>query len=96
MNRAMTIAAVLALLVGVLGGFLYWGLPEQRLRRDLRQAQERPATLERELDESRKQTTRLETELRNLQGRLKELETDLAREREQRGRLDALLSRGKK
>jgi cell division protein FtsB len=96
MNRSMTIAAVLALLVGILGGFLYWGLPERRLQTDLRQAQERPATLERELEESRRQTTRLETELRNLQGRLKELETDLAREREQRGRLEALLSRGQK
>jgi hypothetical protein len=39
---------------------------------------------------------RLENELRNLQGRLKDLETDLTREREQRGRLEALLSRGQK
>lgn len=96
MNRVMTIAAVVALLVGVLGGFLYWGLPTRRLQADLRQAQERPAALERELDESRRQATKVEAELRTLQGRLKEAEGDLAREREQRGKLEALLSRGQK
>jgi predicted nucleic acid-binding Zn-ribbon protein len=96
MNRTMTIAAVVGLLVGVLGGFLYWGLPARRLRADLGQALERPAALERELEESRRQTTGLEAELRTAQGQLKDLERDLAAEREVRGNLEATLSRGRK
>jgi septal ring factor EnvC (AmiA/AmiB activator) len=95
MNRVMAIAAVVGLLVGVLVGFLSWGVPERRLHADLRQAQERPAALERELEEARRQAGQTAEDLKTLQGRVKELEGDLAREREQRSRLEALVSRGK-
>jgi hypothetical protein len=96
MNRTIGIAAVVGLLLGVLGGFLFWGLPARRLQTDLRQALERPATLERDLDEARRQATKSEGELRTAQQQLKELEGDLARERDRRGKLEAIVSQGRK
>jgi septal ring factor EnvC (AmiA/AmiB activator) len=96
MTRGIVAAAIVALVVGILGGFLFWGLRARSLQAELRQAQERPAALEREVDEARVQVARLEAELQSFRARLKELEEDLAREREQRSRLEDLISRGKK
>ena len=48
------------------------------------------------LEEIRQQAAKREAELRRAQGRLTELEDDLARERERRGKLEAVLSRGQK
>jgi hypothetical protein len=96
MNRTVVIAVVISLLAGALGGFLLWGLPARSLQEDLRQARERPAGLERELEEARRQAAKSEAELRSAQGRLTEVEGDLAREREERGKLEAVLSRGRK
>jgi septal ring factor EnvC (AmiA/AmiB activator) len=96
MNRAIVGAVIVALVVGVTGGFLFWGLPARKLRAELRQAQERPAALEREVDEARVQVARLEAELQSVRARLKELEEDLARERHQRSKLEDLISQGKK
>ena len=96
MNRVMAIGTIAALVIGLLAGFLYWGLPARQLRAELGQAREQPAALERELEASRQQTTKVETELRAAQQRLKELEQDLAFERGRRDKLEAILSRGRK
>lgn len=96
MSRTLVIAVVAGLLVGAFGGFLYWGLPAGGLQEDLRQARERPAALERELEDARQQAAKREAELRSVQGRLNEVEGDLVREREERGKLEAVLSRGRK
>lgn len=96
MSRTVVIAVIVGLLAGALGGFVFWGLPVRGLQDDLRQARERPAALERELGEARQQAAKAEAELQTAQGRLNEVEGDLAREREARGKLEAVLSHGRK
>ena len=46
MNRPIVIAVLAGVLVGVLGGFLWWGMPTTRMHTELGQARERAATLE--------------------------------------------------
>ncbi len=49
MNRLFAIAAVTGLLVGVLVGFLWWGMPTERLQGELGEARKRVEALERQL-----------------------------------------------
>jgi hypothetical protein len=46
MTRGIIIVGIAGLLVGVLVGFLWWGVPAQRLREDLRALQGQQAAAE--------------------------------------------------
>lgn len=96
MNRLVGISVVVGLLVGILGGFLWWGLPTQRLQAELGEARKRAEALERQLDEAQTQTRAAQAELKTIQGRLKTVEDDLRLERDRRSRLEMILSRGRK
>jgi len=89
MNRLAVVTAVVALLVGVLAGFLWWGIPTRRLATQLTDTQSRAERLERELGELR---GRLRTET----SRLEAAEKDLSREKAMNQRLQLLVSQGKK
>lgn len=89
MNRPVVIAVLAGILVGVLGGFLWWGMPTTRMHTELGQARERAATLEKGAGDA-------EARARQAEEAVQRLEKELALEREQRARLEMHLSRGKK
>lgn len=89
MNRPVVIAALVALLVGVLAGYLWWGMPTGRMHAELGQARERVETLARDADEA-------QARARQAEEALKRAEQELVLEREQRQRLETHLSRGRK
>ena len=96
MNKLITIGAVTGLLVGVLVGFLWWGMPTQRLQGELGEARKRVEALEKQLDETQAQTRAAQGELKTVQGQLKTAEQDLGLEKARRSKLEMILSQGRK
>lgn len=96
MNRLVAIAAVAGLLVGVLVGFLWWGLPVERREAGLAEARKRAEVLERQVNEVQAQTRTVQAELKSAQERLTALTEDLRLERNRRSQLEMMLSRGRK
>jgi hypothetical protein len=64
MNRPVLITAIAAILVGVLVGFLWWGLPTTRLQAELAGREADGDRLGRQLEEARAQQERLEKQLK--------------------------------
>lgn len=96
MNRLIAIAAITGLLVGILGGFLWWGSPTQRLQGELGEARKRIGALEKQLDDAQTQARAAQAEVKSMQGRLEAMEKDLRVAREQRARLEGILAHGRK
>lgn len=96
MNRLLVASVAGAVLVGILVGFLWWGLPTGRLQTELRDARSTVDRLGQQLDELRAENERLQARLKAEQGRLKATESDLRREKETTARLQLLISEGKK
>ena len=80
--NAWVLGIVGALAAGLLGGFLWWGMPSQQRDADLRDARGSVERLERQVDES--------------QARVKAMEKELEAERERRAQLEMALSQGRK
>jgi hypothetical protein len=89
MNRLTVIVAVVTLVLGLLAGYLWWGLPGDRLRSEAGDARARADRLEEQLGQLRGQ---LKTE----KSRLEAAEADLRREKAMTSRLQLLVSQGKK
>ena len=89
MNRPVAVGALVALLVGLLAGFLWWGMSERHLQAELDDARSRAGRLEQQLQD-------VQTKTQQLQARLKTMQDDLDREKELNSRLNELVSRGKK
>lgn len=89
MNRPVVIAVLVGVVVGVLGGFLWWGMPTTSMHSELGEVRERAATLQRDADEAQARARQAEESLRRA-------EQELTMEREQRARLETHLSRGRK
>lgn len=89
MSRAIVVALLVGLLIGALGGFLWWGMPTIRMHAELGQTRERLATLERDADDA-------QTRARRAEEALQRMEQELTMEREQRTRLEMHLSQGRK
>lgn len=96
MNRLGIIVGVVAILVGVLAGSLWWGLPTTRLRTELQDVRARADQLEQQLGELRSDNQRLETRLKAERSRLETAERELRREKEVTARLQTLVSQGRK
>lgn len=96
MNRPVTITAIVAILIGLLVGFLWWGMPTSRLQAQLRDAQANATRLEQQMGEQKTQGEKLATELKDQKAKLETMEADLRREKEMNARLHLLVSKGKK
>jgi septal ring factor EnvC (AmiA/AmiB activator) len=96
MDKRVVITGLAALLVGLLAGFLWWGVPTQRLQSRLGETRQRLGALEQDLDKSRSQARAAEAELKATQERLKGLEEALVAEKERRRRLEEMITRGRK
>lgn len=92
----MTVIAIVGLLVGVLAGFLWWGLPTQRSQAELRNTRQRVETLERQIEEARTGSRGLGEQLTQLKARLADEEKDLRITKEMNRKLGAMVGRGKK
>jgi capsule polysaccharide export protein KpsE/RkpR len=96
MNRPVTIAAVVAILIGLLAGYLWWGLPTGKLQSELQTARAAADRVQPQIEELRAKNRALEEQLKGQKAQLESLEGDLKREKEMNERLQTLVSHGKK
>lgn len=90
--KRVTAIAIACLLVGVLVGYLLWGLRSGQLASELGEARTRLAETQR-MEERQGQA---EAELKEADAKLKKLTEDLEFERQRRAKLEVLLSKGRK
>jgi hypothetical protein len=97
MNRAMMIGVTaVALILGALLGYLGYGFWSGSRQGELKDALEKSARLERQLNDLRAENGRIAAELKSEQARAQTIAADLQREKETNMRLNMLVSEGKK
>jgi len=96
MNKSMMAVVLVAVMVGILGGFIWWGVPTGRLKTDLQELHARADRLSQQLEDLSKRDQELAAQLSVQKTRLEATERDLRVEREMNSRLHLLVSRGKK
>jgi uncharacterized protein HemX len=95
--KKWTIALVIvAALVGLLSGFLWWGVPTGRLQRELQEVRASADRLSEQMDNLRSRAEQLAAQIQAQKTRLETAERDLRVEKEMNARLQLLVSRGKK
>jgi F0F1-type ATP synthase membrane subunit b/b' len=91
-GKKVTIVGIIAILVGLLVGYLMWGAQTKALQGELDQIKSR-------LAEAQKAATRekeLSAKLGQMEAQLKQLTDDLAKEKARREQMQAVVSKGKK
>jgi len=91
-GKKVTIVAIIAILVGLLVGYLMWGAQTKTLQGELDQIKAR-------LAEAQKAATRekeLSDKLAQMEAQLKQVSDDLAKEKARREQMQAAVSKGKK
>ena len=86
MNRPGTIAAIVALLIGLLVGFLWWGTGTQQLEKQLVEARAATQAVQRQLEAAQTEAQKAAEKVKAVEERLAAVEADLSRERVQRAR----------
>jgi uncharacterized protein HemX len=90
--KKVTIVAIIAILVGLLVGYLMWGAQTKTLQGELDQLKAR-------LTEAQKAATRekeLSDKLAQMEAQLKQVSDDLAKEKARREQMQTAVSKGKK
>ncbi len=95
MGRVAAIVGIVALLIGLSVGYLWWGRPLERARDAAVDARGRVEALEREAAAAKTSTARPD-EVAGLRERIAALEAELEQERQMRLRLEAVVSQGRK
>lgn len=91
-GKKVTIVAIIAILVGLLVGYLMWGAQTKTLQGELDQLKAR-------LAEAQKAATRekeLSDKLAQMEAQLKQVSDDLAKEKARREQMQTAVSKGKK
>ncbi|HEX2500214.1 MAG TPA: hypothetical protein VHO73_02065 [Methylomirabilota bacterium] len=91
-GKKVTIVGIVAILIGLLVGYLMWGANMKTLRGELDQLKAR-------LTEAQKAATRekeLSDKLAQMEAQLKQVTDDLAKEKARREQMQAQVSKGKK
>ena len=96
MKRSTIVLVIAAVIVGLLGGFLWWGIPTGRLKTELQDTRANADRLSQQLDDVRRQDRQLGAQLATQKTRLEATERDLRLEKEMNNRLHLLVSQGKK
>lgn len=96
MKRSTIALVIVAVLVGVLGGFLWWGVPIHRLQRELQEVHASADRLAQQMDDFRSRDQQLAAQVQAQKTRLEATERDLRVEHEMNSRLHLLISQGKK
>ena len=95
MGRIVAIIGVVAVLIGLGAGYVWWGQPLNSAQRAVNEARARVEALERDAAAAKTVTARPD-EVAGLRARVEALEAELERERQMRLRLEAVVSQGKK
>ena len=91
-GKKVTIVGIVAILIGLLVGYLMWGAQTKALQGELDQLKSR-------LAEAQKAATRekeLSDRLAQMEAQLKQVSDDLAKEKARREQMQAQVSKGKK
>jgi uncharacterized protein YlxW (UPF0749 family) len=96
MSKSMIAVILVAVMVGILGGFLWWGVPTRRLQTELRDVRASADRLSQQMDDLQKRDRDLATQLNVQKARLETTERDLRTERAMNSRLHLLVSQGQK
>jgi uncharacterized protein HemX len=91
-GKKVTIVGIIAILVGLLVGYLMWGAQTKALQGELDQLKAR-------LTEAQKAATRekeLSDKLAQMEAQLKQVSDDLAKEKARREQMQTAVSKGKK
>lgn len=96
MKRSTVVFLVAAALVGLLAGFLRWGLPAGRLNAELQDARAAAERLSQELADMRTREQQLAARLQTQETRLESTQRDLRAEKEMNSRLHLLVGKGQK
>lgn len=91
--RKTTIVAIIAILVGLLVGWLYWGSQSSQLDAELSRAK---ASLTAQAEKAASQEKAMTAKLQEVEAQLKQLTEQLAKEKEARGKLQTRAAKGKK
>lgn len=91
-GKKITIVAVIAILVGLLIGYLYWGTQIKNLDAQLGDLRQQLAEAEKTVAREKELTGKVES----LEAQLKQLADQLAAEKEKREKVQAQVSKGKK
>jgi Tfp pilus assembly protein PilO len=91
-GKRVTIVAIVAILVGLLVGYLFWGYPLRTTQGELDQLRARLAEVQRAADREKELSAKLE----GLESQLKQVTDDLAKEKERREQMQMTVSRGRK
>ena len=89
LGEALALTIGVALLIGVLAGYLMWGLPTRDVARQLDDAKA-------QLTEERSRAAELQSQFADTESELKRAAEGLRRERELREKLEEMVSEGKK
>ena len=91
-GKKVTIVGIVAILIGLLVGYLMWGAPTKSLQGELDQLKGR-------LVEAQKAASRekeLSDKLAQMEAQLKQMTADLAKEKARREQMQGRVSKGKK
>jgi uncharacterized protein HemX len=91
-GKKVTIVGIVAILIGLLVGYLWWGAQTKSLQGELDQLKSR-------LAEAQKAATRekeLSEKLATMEAQLKQMSDDLAKEKARREQMQTQISKGKK
>ena len=91
-GKKVTIVAIVAILIGLLVGYLMWGAHMKTLRGELDK-------LQGQLADAQKASTRekeLSDKLAQMEAQLKQMNDDLAKEKARREQMQGQISKGKK
>ncbi|HSE94674.1 MAG TPA: hypothetical protein VLD61_02210 [Methylomirabilota bacterium] len=88
-GRKATVVAIVAILVGLLIGWLYWGSGHRTLQDEVGRARV-------QTEQAARQEQAMAAKLAQLEAQLAELQAELAREKAAREALEARISRGRK
>lgn len=91
-GKKVTIVGIIAILVGLLVGYLMWGYQLKAMQGELGQLKARLA----EAQQSVAREKELSAKLTALEAQLKQVADELAKEKERRERMQAQVARGKK
>jgi uncharacterized protein HemX len=91
-GKKVTITAIIAILVGLLVGYLMWGYQAKALQGELDQLKAKLAEAEKSVVREKE----LSEKLTAMEAQLKQVSDELAKEKERREKMAAQVSKGKK
>ncbi len=96
MKRSTIVLVIAGSLIGLLGGFLWWGMPARRLTAEVQDTRASAERLAQQLEDLRNRHQELGAQLKAQTTRLEATERDLHTEKEMNSRLHLLVGHGQK